>query len=130
MIPALSTVRAPDQHRRVDVDPAEDLLDQDHRKWLELLLAHGIPTGPVNTIDRVLSDPHAKARGMVEEVHDPRHPELAVWLTTGNRIKMSAMPEESFTHHSALGEHTEEILRDLLSYSPSRVAGLRERKII
>jgi CoA:oxalate CoA-transferase len=98
--------------------------------WLELLLAHGIPAGPVNTIDRVLNDPHAKARGMVKEVHDPCHPELGGWLTTGNPIKMSAMPEESFTHPPALGEHTEEILRDLLSYSPARVAELRARKII
>ena len=40
-------------------------------EWLELLLAQGIPAGPVNTIDRVLDDPHVKARGMVKEVHDP-----------------------------------------------------------
>jgi crotonobetainyl-CoA:carnitine CoA-transferase CaiB-like acyl-CoA transferase len=99
-------------------------------EWLELLLAQGIPAGPVNTIDRVLDDPHVKARGMVKEVHDPRHPELDDWLTTGNPIKMSAMPEESFTHPPALGEHTEEILRDLLSYSPARMAELRERKVI
>jgi crotonobetainyl-CoA:carnitine CoA-transferase CaiB-like acyl-CoA transferase len=98
--------------------------------WLELLLAHGIPAGPVNTIDRVLDDPHVKARGMVKEVHDPRHPELDDWLTTGNPIKMSAMPEESFTHPPALGEHTEEILRDLLSYVPAQMAELRERKVI
>jgi crotonobetainyl-CoA:carnitine CoA-transferase CaiB-like acyl-CoA transferase len=99
-------------------------------EWLELLLAHGIPAGPVNTIDRVLDDPHVKARGMVKEVHDPRHPELDDWLTTGNPIKMSAMPEESFTHPPALGEHTEEILRDLLSYVPAQMAELRERKVI
>jgi crotonobetainyl-CoA:carnitine CoA-transferase CaiB-like acyl-CoA transferase len=98
--------------------------------WLELLLAHGIPAGPVNTIDRVLDDPHVKARGMVKEVHDPRHPELGDWLTTGNPIKMSAMPEQSFTHPPALGEHTEEILRDLLSYPPARLTELRERKVI
>jgi crotonobetainyl-CoA:carnitine CoA-transferase CaiB-like acyl-CoA transferase len=99
-------------------------------EWLELLLAHGIPAGPVNTIDRVLDDPHVKARGMVKEVHDPRHPELDDWLTTGNPIKMSAMPEQSFTHPPALGEHTEEILRDLLSYPPAQLAELRERKVI
>jgi crotonobetainyl-CoA:carnitine CoA-transferase CaiB-like acyl-CoA transferase len=99
-------------------------------EWLELLLTHGIPAGPVNTIDRVLHDPHVRERSMVTEVQDPRHPELGGWLTTGNPIKMSAMSEEAFTHPPALGEHTEEILRDLLGYSAIQVAELRERKVI
>lgn len=99
-------------------------------EWLEILLAHEVPAGPVNTIDRVLNDAHVKGRGMVREVHDARHPEYGAWMTTGSPIKMSAMSEESFAHPPALGEHTEEILIDLLGYASARVAELRERKII
>ncbi|HXH11504.1 MAG TPA: CoA transferase [Alphaproteobacteria bacterium] len=99
-------------------------------EWLEILLAHDVPAGPVNTIDRVLNDPHVKERGMVKEVHDPRHPEYGGWMTTGNPIKLSGMSEEAFSHPPALGEHTDEILTKLLRYSSARVAELRERKVI
>jgi CoA:oxalate CoA-transferase len=99
-------------------------------EWLGILLAHEVPSGSVNTIDRVLNDTHVRERGMVREVHDPRHPEYGSWMTTGNPIKMSATSEESFAHPPALGEHTEEILLDLLGYAPARIAELRERKVI
>lgn len=64
-------------------------------EWLEMLLAHEVPAGPVNTLDRVLNDPHINARGMVKEVEEVRHPEYGVWKTTGNPIKMSAGPEDA-----------------------------------
>jgi formyl-CoA transferase len=99
-------------------------------EWLDILLQQGIPAGPVNTIDRVLNDPHVKARGMVKEVDEPHHPERRGWLTTGNPIKMSSMREEPFTHPPALGEHTEEILSQLLGYTPQRLAALRQRQVI
>jgi CoA:oxalate CoA-transferase len=99
-------------------------------EWLEILLAHQVSAGPVNTIDRVLNDPHVKERVMVREIYDPRHPEYGGWMTTGNPIKMSAMSEAAFVHPPALGEHTEEILVNLLGYAPARVAELRKRKVI
>lgn len=108
----------------------ETFLTKTTDEWLEILLMHGIPAGPVNTIDRVLNDPHVKERGMVKEVHDPHHAELGGWLTTGNPIKMSGMSQEPFTHPPALGEHSEDILREILGYGPEQVAALRERKVI
>jgi crotonobetainyl-CoA:carnitine CoA-transferase CaiB-like acyl-CoA transferase len=47
-----------------------------------------------------------------------------------NRNKMSATAQEPFTHPPALGEHSEEILREILGYRPERVGVLRERQVI
>jgi crotonobetainyl-CoA:carnitine CoA-transferase CaiB-like acyl-CoA transferase len=110
----------------------ETFLTKTTDEWLALMLQHEVPAGPVNTIDRVLNDPHVRQRGMVREVHDPRHPEYAGWMATGNPIKMSAMSEAEapFAHPPALGEHTEEILVEVLGYAPTQVAELRERHVI
>jgi CoA:oxalate CoA-transferase len=99
-------------------------------EWLEIVLMHGIPAGPVGTIDRVLNDPHVQERGMVKEVYDPHHPELGGWLTTGDPIEMSATAHKSFTHPPGLGEQSGEILREILGYAPEQVALLHEHKVI
>ncbi|MCX5916379.1 MAG: CoA transferase, partial [Deltaproteobacteria bacterium] len=48
----------------------------------------------------------------------------------GTPIKMSPAGEPQFTPPPALGEHTEQILRDLLNVGPQEIQHLREKKII
>jgi CoA:oxalate CoA-transferase len=71
--------------------------------WVRELWAAGVPGGPVNTVDRVLSDPHVRHRGMV--VSDGRRP------LVGNPIKTGA--PDVFRPAPALGEHNREILEGL-----------------
>jgi formyl-CoA transferase len=50
---------------------AARMLSKKAEEWLHLLEEAGIPCGPINTLDRVFSDPQVKARAMIEEVPHP-----------------------------------------------------------
>ena len=83
---------------------------------MEILNRHEIPCGPVLSMKELAEDPALRATGTVVEVD---HPARGKYLTVGNPIKMSDSPSE-VVRSPLLGEHTVEILRDVL--------GLREEK--
>lgn len=58
--------------------------------WLLILDAAGVPCGPINTIDKVLADPHVLARNMVVTANDP---ECGSLIMAGNPIKLSDFPD-------------------------------------
>jgi len=58
--------------------------------WLDALEEAGIPCGPINTVDRVLDDPHVNTRNMVVAVDDP---EAGRVVMAGNPIKMTTVPD-------------------------------------
>lgn len=59
-------------------------------EWLEALDKAGVPCGPINTIDRVLADPHVRSRNMVVTADDP---ETGPLLMAGNPIKLSGFAD-------------------------------------
>jgi CoA:oxalate CoA-transferase len=59
-------------------------------EWLAILEAEGIPCGPLNDVEAVISDPQVRARHMVVEIDDPQLGPLRV---AGNPMKFSAFPE-------------------------------------
>ncbi len=67
-------------------------------------------------------DQSLRATGTIVEVD---HPTRGKYLTVGNPIKLSDSPAE-VKRSPLLGEHTEEILRDVLGYSEAEIAELRE----
>jgi CoA:oxalate CoA-transferase len=60
--------------------------------WLELLDAAGVPCGPINTVDKVLADPHVRSRNMVVTADDP---EMGTLMMAGNPIKLSTFDDPS-----------------------------------
>lgn len=96
------------------------------REWLTRLEAEGVPSGPVQTIDQVLADPHIAARHMLVRVP---HPSIGELPLLGNPIKISDV-EEQFHPPPRLGQHTEEILRNLLGYSEKKMTELRESGVV
>ncbi len=95
-------------------------------EWEEILNKSGVPYGPVNTIDKVFSDPAVSYRNMLKSMnHSGR--ELRFF---GNPINMSATPIASYITPPRLGANTQEVLTDLLGYSPEEVEKLRQDGVL
>ena len=101
-------------------------LQRDRCAWLSLLEAAGIPCGPVNDLADVFADPQVRARGMVVEVP---HPHAGTLPLVGSPITLSATPVESPRAPPLLGQHTDNVLREV-GYSDDEVAALRSRGAI
>jgi formyl-CoA transferase len=70
----------------------------------------------------LIEDQSLRATGTVVEVD---HPERGKYFSVGNPIKMSDSPTE-VTRSPLLGEHTDEILRQVLGFSDSQVAEIHD----
>jgi crotonobetainyl-CoA:carnitine CoA-transferase CaiB-like acyl-CoA transferase len=69
-----------------------------------------VPAGPIYTVPEALDDPHARARGMVQELP---HPTLGTVTGLGNPVKMSRTPPAMVEPAPALGEDSDAILREV-----------------
>jgi crotonobetainyl-CoA:carnitine CoA-transferase CaiB-like acyl-CoA transferase len=90
--------------------------------WVERLCVHGIPCAPVRTLDEVAADPQVAERGML--------PDIDGFRVTGPPVKFSATPGSVPRRAPQLGEHTAELLKELLGLTDSDVAGLLQRGAI
>ena len=87
-------------------------------EWMEALAAKGVPCGPVNDIPSAIEDPHARHRG--SKVVQP-HPLSGEVATLGNPIKMSGTPVTYRRPPPMVGQHTEEVLKEL-GFDPDDLA--------
>jgi crotonobetainyl-CoA:carnitine CoA-transferase CaiB-like acyl-CoA transferase len=99
---------------------------RDAEEWTDLLLARGIPSGPINTVAHVFADPHVHHREMVAEVQLAGSEPVRM---AGIPIKLQATPGTIRRPPPRLGQHTEEILADL-GITPEEIAALRVRGAI
>ena len=85
---------------------------------MDILNKYDIPCGPILSMKEISEEQSLRDTGTVVEVD---HPTRGPYLTVGNPIKMSASVSE-VKRSPLLGEHTTEILRDVLRFDPSRIA--------
>jgi CoA:oxalate CoA-transferase len=97
------------------------------QEWLEELEQVGIPCGPVNTIDKVAVDPQVLAREMIVDVH---HPKAGSFKVTNTPIKLSRTPSKLERASPDLGEHTKEVLRELLGITEPDLLELENDGVI
>ncbi len=98
-------------------------------EWVDGLAELGVPCGPVNDIAQVFADPQVQARGMRVDLPHPLAGEGTVPLIA-NPVKMSATPPDYRHPPPLLGQHTEELLRELIGATPETIAGWRAAGII
>ena len=79
-------------------------------EWLSLLEATGIPCGPINTLDKVFSMPQVEAREMLVHM---KHATIGDLSLVGSPLRFSDTPVEYKLPPPRLGEHTEEVLKEL-----------------
>jgi crotonobetainyl-CoA:carnitine CoA-transferase CaiB-like acyl-CoA transferase len=115
------------QHRaELEAEVEVAIARHDEESLLALLAKADVPAVPVNTIDRVLSDPQCTAREMVERVP---HPTLGEVPIVGVPVKFSEMRPRVRRHAPRLGEHTDEVLAEH-GYAATEIADLRARRIV
>ena len=89
---------------------------------MDILNEFDIPCGPILSMKEIAEDKSLFATGTLVEVD---HPVRGKYLSVGNPIKMSESPTD-VTRSPLLGEHTEEILGNVLGYSAAEIAAIRE----
>lgn len=94
---------------------------------VEILLDAGVPAAPINTIDRVATDPHIA--GAREMFVDLEHPKAGKMKVTGNQLKFTNQKVVIDRPAPILGQHTEEILEELLGVSRGEYEELQKEQI-
>ena len=95
-------------------------------EWEQFLNDAGIPAGPVYAMDGALDHPQTRHREMVVE---REHPILGTVSLLGLPVKFSATPGDVHRIPPGLGEHTEEILREI-GVEEDESRSLREQGIV
>ena len=93
---------------------------------MEICNPLNIPVGPILSMQELAKDQSLRETGTVVEVD---HPERGKYLTVGNPVKLSESVSE-VSRSPLLGEHTEEILRDIIGLSDDEIAMAREEGAI
>ncbi len=97
--------------------------------WLEELEANNVSCGPINRLDQVFSDPQVLARGMLLEMPHPALGTAPVKMAA-SPIKMSKTQVSYDRPPPMVGQHTDEILREMIGASDDDLATLRDDGVI
>ena len=101
-------------------------ITKDKFEVMEILNAANVPCGPILSMKELAEEPSLRETGTVVEVD---HPERGKYLTVGNPIKLSDSPTD-VERSPLLGEHTEEILKDIVGLSDQEIKEAREEEAI
>lgn len=106
---------------------AERFMTKTAEEWQQMFDDAGIPCGPINTVDKVVTNEQVVAREMILEVE---HPTAGATRIPGIPIKLSRTPGEIRLPAPVLGAETEKILTRCLNLTPEQIAALREKQVI
>ena len=115
-----------DNREALDAIIGEWTSTRDKHEIMQTMGDSGVPCGAVQDTGEVLADPHLKAREMIVDLDYGRR---GTYQTVGCPIKLSASPAE-ITRPPELGEHTDDVLRDLLGVEAFDIARLRDDKVV
>ena len=96
------------------------------KEAVDHLSSHSVPAAPVNTVERAAREPHMHDREIMVEVPDPVAGKIHV---AGKMIKFSRTPMVVGSA-ATVGEHTEEVLRDVLGYSSEQIDELKREEVV
>jgi crotonobetainyl-CoA:carnitine CoA-transferase CaiB-like acyl-CoA transferase len=105
-----------------------EFIKKDTMEWTQALWKLGVPAAPVNNVSQVFIDPQVLHRKMLVEVEHPAYGRVKL---VGNPIKMEGcLPEEKWSAPPLLGEHTEEVLKELLKIDNKEIERLCDLEVI
>lgn len=97
------------------------------KEWIAALEVAGVPCGPINDLAQVFAEPQAQARGLR---FDLPHPSAGAVSLVRSPMRFSATPVQHDMPPPTLGQHTEEVLRELLGKNEAEISRLRSDAII
>jgi formyl-CoA transferase len=95
-------------------------------EWVAQLNKAGVPCGPIYNIDQVFADPQVQHLEAAAEVD---HPKLGRFKVVGQAVKLSRTPATMKAATPEIGEHTDEILKEL-KYAEQDIAQLRDKGVV
>jgi formyl-CoA transferase len=93
---------------------------------MDILNPLNVPCGPILSMKELAEEPSLRATGTVVEVD---HPKRGTYLTVGNPIKLSDSPSD-VRRSPMLGEHTEEVLREVVGLNDADIQTARQQGAI
>jgi formyl-CoA transferase len=93
----------------------------DKREFMAILNELDVPCGPIMSTEDLFADEHVRGRQMMVELD---HPQRGKWWNVGMPIKLSDSPAK-IERSPTLGEHTEEILREVIGYDAAKIESLK-----
>jgi crotonobetainyl-CoA:carnitine CoA-transferase CaiB-like acyl-CoA transferase len=95
--------------------------------WLAALETARVPCGSINRLDEVFADPQVNERGMVSRWQHPLRDDVRL---VSSPIRMSGTPVRTDRPPPLLGQHTREVLGELLGWDDERIEGLKQQGAI
>jgi len=92
------------------------------REFMAILNPLDVPCGPIMSTEDLANDEHVRGRDMWVELD---HPQRGKWYNVGMPIKLSDSPAR-IERSPLLGEHTDEVLKEVLGYDDAKIAGLKQ----
>ena len=103
------------------------MLTRTKADWLAVLEAAKVPCGAINNLAEVFADPQVAVRNMVTPWLHPLQSDLRL---VASPMKLSVTPPRNDRAPPMLGQHTDEVLRELLQLSDERLTGLKNAKVV
>jgi crotonobetainyl-CoA:carnitine CoA-transferase CaiB-like acyl-CoA transferase len=97
------------------------------QSWLTALESAKVPCGAINNFAEVFSDPQVRHRNMVQSWDHPLKKGIEL---VSNPIKLSKTPVQKRNPPPMLGEHTHQVLKELLHLSDKEIESLKESKVL
>ncbi|MFC5497146.1 CaiB/BaiF CoA transferase family protein [Caenimonas terrae] len=96
-------------------------------QWLAALEGAKVPCGAINNLAEVFADPQVQERAMVDRWQHPLHSDLRL---VASPMKLGKTPVRTDLPPPLLGQHTDEVLGELLRRTPAELAQLKDRKVV
>ncbi len=126
--PRFSTAAARVAHRDILIPMLQDVMKtRTSMEWLKALEPAGIPCGPVNNVAEAFEDPQVRHR---ETVLEMPHPVAGKVRLIASPLRFSETPVEYRDPPPVLGQHTAEILRDILGMDEAAIGALAGRGVV
>lgn len=97
------------------------------KEWVDMLNDAGVPIGPLYDMKQVFEDEQVLHRKVLRQLH---HPQLGDLPSLSNPLNFSETPVEYNRPPPLKGEHTDEILREVLGFDDDKIRELREKGVV